>query len=252
MPQEDARSRSSEAGNRTPAPGTAEPGRVPGAGDPGPMADQDPWRGDPRLVDLFGQAWPAIAGYHRMLATDGVVRGLVGPREVARLWERHLLNCAAVVPLLPEAGRVVDVGSGAGLPGVVVAAMRPDLEVVLLEPMKRRTDWLLDVIGALGLTNVVVLRDRADQQHGRLHAGTVTARAVAPLGTLYRWTLPLVEPGGVLLAVKGSRAQAEVDAAAPLGRRLGGTPAQIVHVRAMAGAEETTVVRVWKRRAERR
>jgi 16S rRNA (guanine527-N7)-methyltransferase len=141
----------------------------------------DPWEGDVRLPGFFGESWTAISAFHTLLVDEGVRRGLVGPREVPRLWERHLLNSAVVVPYLPEAGRIIDLGSGAGLPGIVVAAMRPGAEVVLLDPMERRTDWLLEVVAALGLPNVVVLRARAEDVHRELSGVAVTARAVAPL-----------------------------------------------------------------------
>jgi 16S rRNA (guanine527-N7)-methyltransferase len=204
----------------------------------------DPWEGDSRLPDFFGSSWPAIAAFHSLLVDEGVRRGLVGPREVPRLWERHLLNSAVVVPFLPETGRIIDLGSGAGLPGIVVAAMRPDAEVVLLDPMERRTDWLLEVVAALGLANVVVMRARAEDVHRELSGVAVTARAVAPLDRLYRWSLPLLVKGGVLVALKGARAQEEVESAARVGAKLGGGPAEVVSVRAVDGAEETTVVRV--------
>ena len=208
-------------------------------------ATVDPLTGDPRLPVLFADAWPAVERFHRMLQDDGVLRGLVGPREVGRLWERHLVNSAAVVPFLPETGRIVDVGSGAGLPGVVVAAMRPGAEVVLLEPMERRTDWLTEVVERLGLGNARVLRGRAEDV-GDLGADAVTARAVAALDKLYGWTLPLLRVGGRLVALKGGRAQAEVDAAAAAGRALGGGEAEIRTAPTLPGLDPTTVVLVDK------
>ncbi|MGV8979222.1 MAG: 16S rRNA (guanine(527)-N(7))-methyltransferase RsmG [Cellulomonas sp.] len=204
----------------------------------------DPWAGDSRLPEFFGPSWAAISAFHTLLVDEGVRRGLVGPREVPRLWERHLLNSAAVVPFLPEAGRIIDLGSGAGLPGIVVAAMRPDAEVVLLDPMERRTEWLLEAVAALGLGNVVVLRARAEDVHRELSGVAVTARAVAPLDRLYRWALPLLVKGGVLVALKGARAHEEVVAAARVGTKLGGGAAEISSARAIEGSEETTVVRV--------
>ena len=204
----------------------------------------DPWEGDRRLPDFFGPSWTAISAFHSLLVDEGVRRGLVGPREVPRLWERHLLNSAVVVPFLPVTGRIIDLGSGAGLPGIVVAAMRPDAEVVLLDPMERRTEWLLEVVAALGLANAVVMRARAEDVHRELSGVAVTARAVAPLDRLYRWALPLLPKGGVLLALKGARAQEEVESAARVGARLGGGLAETLSVRAIDGSEETTVVRV--------
>ncbi|WP_233575381.1 16S rRNA (guanine(527)-N(7))-methyltransferase RsmG [Cellulomonas sp. PhB150] len=179
-----------------------------------------------------------------MLVSDGVLRGLIGPREVGRLWTRHLLNSAAVTPYLPTSGRVVDLGSGAGLPGVVVAAMLPDTEVVLLEPMERRTDWLTEVADRLHLDNVVVRRGRAQDVHGDLTADAVTSRAVASLDKLYRWALPLLGRGGALLALKGEKAQEEVDAAGDVGRRLGAGPAEVLMASTLDGVEITRVVRV--------
>lgn len=179
-----------------------------------------------------------------MLVDEGVLRGLVGPREVDRLWSRHLLNSAAVVPFLPETGRIVDLGSGAGLPGVVVAAMRPECEVVLLEPMERRTDWLREVAERLGLNNVVVERNRAQDVHGRLTCDAVTARAVASLDKLYRMALPLLREGGVLVALKGEKAEQEVLDAKNVGKKWGAGAADIVVAPTIDGVEPTRVVRV--------
>jgi 16S rRNA (guanine527-N7)-methyltransferase len=206
----------------------------------------DPLDGDGRLTALFGAAWPAILQFHGLLRDEGVLRGLVGPREVSRLWERHLVNSAAVVPFLPEQGQIVDVGSGAGLPGIVIAAMRPSADVVLLEPMERRTDWLTEVVSSLGLTNATVLRGRAEDQIGTLDADAVTARAVAALDKLYGWTLPLLKVGGRLVALKGGRAGEEADAARAAGERVGGGPAEILVAPTMEGLEPTSVVVVHK------
>jgi len=164
----------------------------------------------------FGDRLELAQRYAELLATTGTDRGLVGPREVPRLWERHLLNCAAVAPLLPPAGVVVDVGSGAGLPGLVLALARPDVQVVLLEPMQRRVAWLEEVVEELGV-GVEVVRGRAEECG--LTAATVTARAVAPLERLAAWCLPLVRPGGTLLAMKGRSAPEELATAAPALRR---------------------------------
>lgn len=209
--------------------------------------DVDPLVGDPRLAEVFGDALPAVQSFRDLLADQGVLRGLVGPREVSRLWERHLVNSAAVVPFLPTDGVIVDVGSGAGLPGIVVSAMRPDASVVLVEPMERRTDWLREIVDALALANVEIRRGRADEV-GITSADAVTARAVAALDKLYGWTLPLLRVGGRLVALKGGRAAAEVDAAAQEGQRLGGGGAEIATAPTMAGLEPTTVVLVTKER----
>jgi len=164
----------------------------------------------------FGDRLGLARRYAELLATSGTERGLVGPREVPRLWERHLLNCAAVAPLLPTGGTVLDVGSGAGLPGLVLALARPDVHVVLLEPMQRRVAWLQEVVSELGVTAEVV-RGRAEECG--LAAATVTARALAPLDRLAAWCLPLVAPGGALLALKGRSAAEELATAAPALRR---------------------------------
>lgn len=202
----------------------------------------DPWDGDPRLAAYFAESWPSVAAYHTLLAQEGELRGLLGPRELSRLWERHLLNSAAVVPFLPETGVIVDVGSGAGLPGVVIAAMRPGAEVVLVEPMERRTVWLTEVIERLGMTNVEVRRARAQELFGVLEADAVTARAVAALEKLYRWTAPLVRPGGVIVAMKGERAADELIAAEPVMRELGLKDGRVVMANTIAGVEATRVV----------
>ena len=220
------------------------PESAPARDDERPDAPADPLDGDPRLPEHFGRAWPAVHGFHDMLRDQGVLRGLVGPRELARLWERHVVNSAAVVPFLPETGTIVDVGSGAGLPGIVVAAMRPDAEVVLLEPMERRTDWLTEVVQTLGLSNARVLRGRAEDQVGTLRADAVTARAVAALDKLYPWTLPLLAVGGRLVALKGGRARDEADAAVAVGERFGGGPATIEVAPTLPGLEPTSVVLV--------
>ncbi len=161
-----------------------------------------------------------------------MTRGLIGPREPERLWSRHLLNCAVVTELFPSSTRVVDVGSGAGLPGIVIALRRPDVSVDLLEPLQRRVDFLAEVIEALDLgTQVRVTRGRAEDQALQPQLGNapwVIARAVAPLDRLVGWCLPLLAPGGQLAAVKGANASAELDEHAPTLRRLGVADVRIV------------------------
>ena len=159
---------------------------------------------------LCGDALEPVASYAELLAGPGVAHGLIGPREVPRLWERHLLNCAVVVPTVPFGAGVIDVGSGAGLPGLVWALMRSDLHIVLVEPLLRRAEFLRWAAQELGLTGVRVERARAEELQGRCAAEVVTARAVAPLPRLLGWTLPLVQPGGRLLAFKGRTAGAEL------------------------------------------
>jgi 16S rRNA (guanine527-N7)-methyltransferase len=168
---------------------------------------------------VFGPAVDAAVEYARLLATEGTVRGLIGPREVTRLWERHLLNSAAIESLVPVGARVVDVGSGAGLPGIPLALVRPDLTVTLLEPLARRVAFLTECVRRLGLERVTVVRGRAEEGPIRRQLGgadVVTARAVAPLDKLAGWCLPLLRPGGLLLAMKGSTAAAELAATGPL------------------------------------
>lgn len=166
-----------------------------------------------RSREILGLGFAAAEAFGEMLVAEGELRGLIGPREVPRLWRRHVMNSAAVAEFLPASGSVADVGSGAGLPGIVLAAMRADLEFHLIEPMERRIDWLTEVVDELGLDNVALHRGRAEEFHRRLRCDAVTARAVAGLGKLLRFTIPLLAPGGALLALKGERAQAEIDEA---------------------------------------
>jgi len=155
---------------------------------------------------------PVARAYVAALAGDGVLRGLIGPREPGRLWSRHVLNSVVVAPLVPEGARVVDVGTGAGLPGIPLAIARPDLRVDLVEPLERRTIFLAEMIEQLGLNGCRVVRGRAEDVISDAGgADVVTSRAVAPLGKLARWCAPLARPGGLLLALKGSSAADEVD-----------------------------------------
>jgi 16S rRNA (guanine527-N7)-methyltransferase len=164
---------------------------------------------------------PLLTRYAEFLATEGTVRGLIGPREVPRLWDRHLLNCAALEAVLPASSTVVDLGSGAGLPGLVVAIVRPDLAVTLVEPLLRRTTFLQEAVDQLELTNVEVIRGRADVLHGVRQFDVVTSRAVAPLPRLLDWSMPLVAPQGALVAMKGSSVADEVEEARELLTGLG-------------------------------
>lgn len=176
----------------------------------------------PSVTALFpADRVDAAVAYAELLATDGVVRGLIGPREAPRLWERHVLNCALLAPALPPDARVADIGSGAGLPGLVLAIARPDITITLVEPLLRRTTFLEEAVAFLGLTNVVVVRGRADALHGTSDFDVVTSRAVAPLDRLLEWSMPLVAPHGALVAMKGSSAPEEVELAAAVLARLG-------------------------------
>ena len=174
-------------------------------------------------AEIFGAALASIERYGQLLATAGLERGLIGPREVDRLWERHLVNCAALAPWLPDEGRVVDLGSGAGLPGVIVALLRPNLDVVLLEPMLRRAAFLSEVVADLALPRVSVVRARAEEWANQAPAAAdvVVARAVAPLPKLAGWAVPLLTPGGELLALKGRAAAQELSSAGATLDRLG-------------------------------
>ena len=171
--------------------------------------------------EVFGDAVAKAELYAELLAGPGVERGLIGPNEVPRRWERHLLNSAAVAGLVPGPCTLVDLGSGAGLPGIVLALLLPESDVTLLEPALRRTIFLEECVARLGLSNARVWRARAEQVAGALAADVVTARAVAPLDRLAALALGLLKPGGIVLAVKGAKAEAEVQAAGEALRRLG-------------------------------
>jgi 16S rRNA (guanine527-N7)-methyltransferase len=178
------------------------------------------------------------------LAGDGVLRGLIGPRESPRLWERHLLNCAVLGEVVPEGAAVCDLGSGAGLPGLALAIARPDVQVTLVEPLLRRTSFLEQVVTDLGLGQVEVVRGRAQDLHGGLRYDVVTARALAPLAKLLRWSMPLVGPAGALVAMKGSSARDEVEAASEDLRLLRCGQPEVLTLGVAVVAPPTTVVRV--------
>ncbi|MGW5524647.1 16S rRNA (guanine(527)-N(7))-methyltransferase RsmG [Gordonia sp. NPDC003950] len=186
---------------------------------PEPSEDQSPYEpsvtGDspaPSAAAVFGDRLDAAERYRHFLATDGTVRGLIGPREVPRLWDRHLVNCAVIGELIDEGQSVIDIGSGAGLPGIPLAIARPDLSITLIEPLLRRTTFLEEVVETLGL-NVRVVRGRAEEKTVLAEvkpADVVTSRAVAPLERLVRWSVPLISPAGRLVAIKGSSAEDEI------------------------------------------
>ena len=176
---------------------------------------------------FFGERLPLAEAFAAILADTGVSHGLIGPREVPILWERHVLNCAVIEDAFTSGSRVIDVGSGAGLPGVAVAISRPDLDIHLVEPMLRRTDWLTGVVEELGLPNVTVHRARAEEVHGTLDAPFVTARAVARLDKLARWCFPLLTPGGSLVAMKGRSAADELADVTPALRKVGMTESRV-------------------------
>ena len=151
--------------------------------------------------------------YTELLATEGVLRGLIGPREAPRLWARHVLNSAVLAEAIPHASTVCDIGTGAGLPGLVVAIARPDVRMTLVEPLLRRTTFLNEVVGELGLDHVRVVRGRAEDLHGKETFDVVTSRAVAPLERLLGWSMPLVAPTGALVAMKGQSVHEEIGSA---------------------------------------
>jgi 16S rRNA (guanine527-N7)-methyltransferase len=199
---------------------------------------------DPAVAaEVFGLGpLTALAEYAGMLASEGVTRGLIGPREVPRLWDRHLVNCGLLARLVPQGVGVADLGSGAGLPGLVLALARPDLRVTLIEPMARRVAFLTEAVESLRLDGVTVVRGRAEEWSGPERFDVVTARALAPLPKLLTWGLPLVARDGVLLAMKGASAADEIEAAGPELVRHRAT-AEVVTV-AVAGSSPMTVVRV--------
>lgn len=193
---------------------------------------------------VFAERIDLATAYARLLATDGVSRGLIGPREGPRLWERHLLNCAVLTDLLAQGADVCDVGTGAGLPGVVLAIRRPDLRVTVVEPLLRRTVFLTEVVDQLSLANVEVLRGRAEELHGRREFSVVTSRAVAPLPRLLDWCMPLVRQGGELLAMKGASAEDEVRAASAALRQSGSGAVDVVSLGRDVIDPQATVIRI--------
>ena len=194
---------------------------------------------------VFGDRLADVVRYAELLADAGVRRGLIGPREVPRLWERHLLNCAVLSEVIDREVSVCDVGSGAGLPGIPLALARPDLEITLLEPLLRRTTFLEVVVKLLGLPNVAVVRGRAEEVLGNLPpVDVVTARAVAPVERLAGWGLPLLRPHGEMAVLKGDTATDELKAARAALARLGAVDAKVVQVGAGIVEPLSTVVRV--------
>ncbi|AGP56523.1 16S rRNA (guanine(527)-N(7))-methyltransferase RsmG [Streptomyces rapamycinicus] len=199
----------------------------------------------PEARDVFGDRFPEAVRYGELLADVGVTRGLIGPREVPRLWERHLLNCAVLSEVVPEGVTVCDVGSGAGLPGIPLALTRPDLRITLLEPLLRRTNFLREVVELLGLEHVTVVRGRAEEVLGKLTPmHVVTARAVAPLDRLAGWGVPLLRPYGEMLLLKGDTAEEELKQARAALGKLGVVGTSVLHVGAGVVDPPSTVVRV--------
>ncbi|ALE07512.1 16S rRNA methyltransferase [Arthrobacter sp. ERGS1:01] len=193
---------------------------------------------------IFGDRLELAKRYVEHLATSGIERGLIGPREVPRLWSRHVLNCAVVAELIDDGAKVADVGSGAGLPGLCLAIARPDLYLTLIEPLERRVIWLEEVVMDLGLHNVEIVRARAEAAIGKVECSVVTARAVSALNTLAPLTIPLLGGQGELLAIKGRSAAEEITKAAKTIKKLGGVQTEVLVAGADILEEPTTVVRV--------
>ncbi|MGW0038100.1 16S rRNA (guanine(527)-N(7))-methyltransferase RsmG [Gordonia sp. NPDC003376] len=193
----------------------------------------------PSATMVFGDRLDLAIRYRDMLATAGIERGLIGPREVPRLWDRHIVNCAVLGEAISESASVVDIGSGAGLPGIPLAIARPDLTVTLVEPLLRRATFLEEAIISLGLglgLGVRVIRGRAEEKVVRASiepADVVTSRAVAPLARLAGWSAPLIRVGGRLVAIKGSSAQDEIERDRVAAAKVGLTDLSVV----VCGAE---------------
>ncbi len=192
----------------------------------------------------LGPGFTQLSKFADILAQDGVRLGLIGPREVERIWDRHILNCAALTQLIQDGQSIIDIGSGAGLPGIVLAILKPNSKVILIEPMQRRTDFLTQVKADLGLTNVEIIRGRAEGQ--KVTAQIVSSRAVAPLGKLLAWSWPLVEKGGKVLAIKGEKALEELENAQKVISFLKDSPATITTC-GLALDLSVTVVQISKR-----
>jgi 16S rRNA (guanine527-N7)-methyltransferase len=199
----------------------------------------------PAAEDVFGDRIDLARRYVGLLATAGVERGLIGPRETDRLWDRHVLNSAAVAELIPPGVRVADIGSGAGLPGIPLAIARPDLKIVLVEPLLRRAAFLTEAVGELGLETVTVARGRAEDAAIKSEFGdqdVVTSRAVAALDKLTRWCVPLLSAGGQMLALKGERAIVEVSEHRKALMMLGVSDVEVVECGVSYLSPPTTVV----------
>jgi len=198
----------------------------------------------PEALNVFGERLPLAQKYASLLARDGDLLGLIGPRELPKLWSRHILNSAVVAQYVEDGQLIADVGSGAGLPGVPMAIMKPNANFVLIEPMERRSKWLAEtVVPELELTNVKVLRGRAEEAP-LANYDVATARAVSALPKLLRMLAPLVVSGGTILALKGSKAAEEIVDSKPLSKKLKLSSFEIVTAGDNLLTEPTTIVRV--------
>jgi 16S rRNA (guanine527-N7)-methyltransferase len=182
----------------------------------------------PLAADIFGPVLETAERYAALLAGPAVQRGLLGPGEAARLWDRHLINCAVVAELVPSPSSLIDLGSGPGLPGIVFAMLLPEVSVTLLEPMARRVTFLQECVAELGLANAEVVRGRAEDMAGQLTADVVVSRAVAPMDKLAGLAMGLVKPGGLVLAIKGASAEDELSRARSELRRLGAHDVEVL------------------------
>ncbi|WP_062381127.1 16S rRNA (guanine(527)-N(7))-methyltransferase RsmG [Demequina pelophila] len=200
----------------------------------------DPLHGSEEIRAYFGDVYPRVLAFAELLADQGVTRGLIGPREVSRLWERHILNSAALAPFLPS-GVVADVGSGAGLPGMVLAAMDPARDYILIEPMERRTQWLFEAARDCGIENVRIVRGRAEEVAESVEADVVTARAVASIDKLVKWCSPLLSAQGRMVLLKGRSAPDELERAKYTLRKHRFT-GEVHEAPTLPGVEPTTVV----------
>lgn len=211
------------------------------------------------LQDVLGDALPKLTMFHVKLQEEGELRGIIGPRDSNILWERHILNSAAIVPFIIETTKheqfktVADIGSGGGFPGLIAGACLPNHDFVLIEPMERRCEWLQECVDMMSLDNVRVVRARSEEiigqiNHGELHPfAAVTCRAVAPMTKLAGWTLPLLKSHGRLVALKGRSAQAEIDKALKNIHKFGGIRPRVVEAPVAEGLESTHIVLVDKR-----
>ena len=196
----------------------------------------------------FGaDAWDKLIMLKDLLVSEGEKRGLIGPRELDKLWSRHILNSTAIVDFIDDGCSVADVGSGAGFPGLVTAIVRPDLQINLIDSLGRRTDWLSYAVGEIGLDNVKIFNNRAEELSGKLRCDVVTARAVAALKKLLPWTMPLLKSGGKLVLLKGGRAEIEIDEADKQLRKFGAEWVDLHDVDVWGTSESTRVVVVQSR-----
>lgn len=197
--------------------------------------------------ELFGESWVQLDAYAQMLSNEGEERGLIGPRELPRLWSRHILNSMAINDFIPDRAVSIDIGSGAGLPGIVLATTRPDVHVHLVESMERRVTWLEEVRTRLELKNVTIHRNRIQDLHGEFQVQAVTARAVAALKKLIPMAMPVLKSGGQLLALKGERAQKEMDDAQSILRKNAVASIDLHTVEVVGSNEATRVAVVHKK-----